>query len=125
MRIETFQMERTQSIWENRVQYNLSESGVHALHVSELGCDDLDRVRFNPDGLAGQLGIPEIELKLVITGRPLLEPLKQGHAPQFKFLLFGPHKPTGFAFPGQTALGIEKSAFQPMIPPFNPEQPVF
>ena len=44
MKIETFQMERTQSIWENQVQYNLSESGVHALRVSELGCEDLNDV---------------------------------------------------------------------------------
>jgi aspartate/methionine/tyrosine aminotransferase len=29
-------MERWQSTWENQVQYNLSESGVHALQVSEL-----------------------------------------------------------------------------------------
>ena len=45
MKIETFQMERMQSIWENRVRYNLSESGVHALQVSELECGDLDEVR--------------------------------------------------------------------------------
>jgi hypothetical protein len=36
MRIETFAMERMQSTWENRVAFNLSESGVHPLRVREL-----------------------------------------------------------------------------------------
>ena len=36
MRIEAFEMERWQSIWENRVRLNLSESGVHPMQVSDL-----------------------------------------------------------------------------------------
>ena len=36
MRIEPFAMERMQSTWENRVDFNLSESGVHPLRVEEL-----------------------------------------------------------------------------------------
>lgn len=36
MKIEPFQMERWQSIWENEVKYNLSESGVYALYLREL-----------------------------------------------------------------------------------------
>jgi aspartate/methionine/tyrosine aminotransferase len=36
MRVETFAMERMQSTWENVVELNLSESGVHPLRVSEL-----------------------------------------------------------------------------------------
>ena len=36
MKLETFALERFQSIWENRVAWNLSESGVHPLRVSEL-----------------------------------------------------------------------------------------
>lgn len=36
MRIETFLMERMQSTWENLVEFNLSESGVHPLRVREL-----------------------------------------------------------------------------------------
>ena len=36
MRIAPFQMERWQSTYEHRVRYNLSESGVHPLSVSEL-----------------------------------------------------------------------------------------
>jgi aspartate/methionine/tyrosine aminotransferase len=36
MNIEVFAMERFQSEWENRVQLNLSESGVHPLSLEEL-----------------------------------------------------------------------------------------
>ena len=32
----TFELERWQSTWENRVRFNLSESGVHPLSVREL-----------------------------------------------------------------------------------------
>ncbi|MBN2198273.1 MAG: aminotransferase class I/II-fold pyridoxal phosphate-dependent enzyme [Candidatus Aminicenantes bacterium] len=40
MKIETFKMERMQSAWENVVDYNLSESGVHPLSLRELVSDD-------------------------------------------------------------------------------------
>lgn len=36
MTFEPFAMERWQSTWENRVRYNLSESGVHPLSAAEL-----------------------------------------------------------------------------------------
>ncbi len=36
MRIEPFRMERMQSTYENYVEYNLSESGVHPMRASEL-----------------------------------------------------------------------------------------
>ena len=36
MKVETFEMERFQSIWENRVAHNLSESGVHPMSLEEL-----------------------------------------------------------------------------------------
>ena len=36
MQLETFEMERWQSIWENKVEFNLTESGVHALRIGEL-----------------------------------------------------------------------------------------
>lgn len=45
MRVEQFEMERMQSTWENRVDYNLSESGVYPLTPRELLQDqDLDTV---------------------------------------------------------------------------------
>jgi aspartate/methionine/tyrosine aminotransferase len=50
MKVETFEMERFQSIWENRVSHNLSESGVHPMSVEELlepaERDDLMKQRF-------------------------------------------------------------------------------
>ncbi|MBI3697367.1 MAG: aminotransferase class I/II-fold pyridoxal phosphate-dependent enzyme [Acidobacteria bacterium] len=36
MNIEPFEMERLQSQWENRVEYNLSESSVHPMALAEL-----------------------------------------------------------------------------------------
>jgi aspartate/methionine/tyrosine aminotransferase len=43
MKLHVFEMERWQSSWENQVEYNLSESGVHPLRVSELlGGEDVE-----------------------------------------------------------------------------------
>ncbi len=36
MKIETFELERRQSLWENTVEYNLTESGIHPFTISEL-----------------------------------------------------------------------------------------
>ena len=36
MKIEIFDLERIQSIWENRVKYNLTESGIHPYTLDEL-----------------------------------------------------------------------------------------
>lgn len=36
MKIEIFELERTQSVWENKVKYNLTESGIHPLTLDEL-----------------------------------------------------------------------------------------
>ena len=36
MKLEPFLMERMQSTWENVVDYNLSESGVHPVSLGEL-----------------------------------------------------------------------------------------
>ncbi len=43
MKFETFEMERMQSTWENRVAWNVSESGVHPLRVEEVADTDADR----------------------------------------------------------------------------------
>jgi aspartate/methionine/tyrosine aminotransferase len=40
MKIEPFEMERIQSLWENVVRYNLAESGVHPVSLEELIGDD-------------------------------------------------------------------------------------
>ena len=36
MKLETFAMERLQSTWENRVAWNLAESGIHPFRLEEL-----------------------------------------------------------------------------------------
>ena len=36
MKFEQFELERNQSLFENEVDYNLSESGVHPLKLSEI-----------------------------------------------------------------------------------------
>ena len=43
MKFEPFALERWQSIWENRVAWNLSESGVHPLRVEEVAVTEADR----------------------------------------------------------------------------------
>jgi len=45
VKIVPFEMERMQSTWENQVEINLSESGVHPLTLGELLDDDGDRRR--------------------------------------------------------------------------------
>src|SRR5437667_11044056 len=47
-----FELERWQSTWENRVRFNLSESGVHPLTIQELL------------GLAGASALPLLEVRL-------------------------------------------------------------
>ena len=62
MRIETFQMERMQSTWENLVRYNLSESGVHPLSIAELVGEGSDRDAFlgTELGYGQSNGTPEL-----------------------------------------------------------------
>ena len=55
MRLETFALERFQSIWENRVAWNVSESGVQPLRVSEL----VDTTAFHDALLEQELGYPQ------------------------------------------------------------------
>ena len=43
MKIELFAMERMQSTWENLVEFNLSESGVHPMRVAELFDTEAER----------------------------------------------------------------------------------
>jgi aspartate/methionine/tyrosine aminotransferase len=45
MKIEIFEMERAQSLWENRVKYNLTESGVHPYTLEEfLKSDEIEKL---------------------------------------------------------------------------------
>jgi len=55
MKLETFALERFQSVWENRVAWNISESGVHPLRVSEL----VDTPALHDGLLDHELGYPQ------------------------------------------------------------------
>ena len=65
MKIEIFKMERMQSLWENLVDYNLSESGVHPLNLKELlspaEIEELKEVRI---GYTQTNGTPELREKI-------------------------------------------------------------
>ena len=66
MRIETFQMERMQSMFENEVEYDLSESGVYPVSLNELielGFD-LDAALEIPLGYSQGNGTPELRSEL-------------------------------------------------------------
>src|SRR5687768_3925291 len=60
MRVEQFAMERMQSTWENRVDYNLSESGVYPLTPRELLDGDLEAVLDQPLVYTQSNGTPEL-----------------------------------------------------------------
>jgi hypothetical protein len=66
MKIDVFKMERMQSTWENVVDYNLSESGVHPLNLKEM---------LTPDELAS---LAEVELGYTQTNGTI--PLRQAIA---------------------------------------------
>jgi aspartate/methionine/tyrosine aminotransferase len=51
MKLETFSMERMQSTYENQVEFNLSESGVHPLTLGELVDNPADREALLGEGL--------------------------------------------------------------------------
>ena len=46
MKIDQFRMERTQCLYENEVEFNLSESGVHPLSIADILPDEGERAEF-------------------------------------------------------------------------------
>ncbi len=61
MKIEQFKMERMQSTWENVVEINLSESGVHPLSLQELiSQDELREILETRLGYSQTNGTPEL-----------------------------------------------------------------
>ncbi len=63
MEIEIFELERIQSVWENRVEYNLTESGIHPFTLKELlseaEMDDLLSLRLGYGQTNGSLELRE------------------------------------------------------------------
>lgn len=65
MKIEPFKMERWQSTWEKVVKYNLSESGVHPLTLSELiSSKDLEEILETRLGYIQTNGPSELRKKI-------------------------------------------------------------
>lgn len=61
MHIDPFRLERVQSIWENQVDFNLSESGIHPLSLKGLlGDGELESVMTLPLGYGQTNGAPEL-----------------------------------------------------------------
>ena len=69
MKFERFELERIQSEWEHIVKYNLSESGVEALRVTDL----IDSADLQQRFLQQKLGYPQtngtIPLRELISGQ--------------------------------------------------------
>jgi hypothetical protein len=65
MKIEAFELERWQSVWENRVELNIAESGVEPLSVRELVGDGVDLQRV----LDTRLGYPQTNGSEELRGR--------------------------------------------------------
>ncbi len=65
MKIETFKMERMQSTWENVVDYNLSESGVHPLNLKGLlTAEELDELAAVEIGYTQTNGTQELRERI-------------------------------------------------------------
>ena len=61
MRLKPFEMERYQSLWEHRVELNLSESGVHPLKISEFIPENLtEKILNTPLGYSQTNGTEEL-----------------------------------------------------------------
>lgn len=65
MKLEHFKMERMQSTWENEVEYNLSESGVHPLTLREfLSPEEIREVQEVGLGYSQSNGTPELRAQI-------------------------------------------------------------
>ena len=66
MKVETFELERVQSVWENQVEYNLTESGLHPFALKDLLTEDqLEQIISEPLGYGQTNG--SIPLREAIT----------------------------------------------------------
>jgi len=67
MKLQPFEMERWQSTWENQVEYNLSESGVHPLKLMELLDGDTSDMLRQPLGYSQTNGTEELRKTIAAT----------------------------------------------------------
>ena len=65
MKFEQFELERNQSLFENEVDFNLSESGVHPLKLSEILTEDEQNELLNKELFYGYTnGTPELRKRV-------------------------------------------------------------
>jgi len=88
--IEIFKMERMQSTWENVVDYNLSESGVHPLNLKELltpaELEDLTGIEIGYTQTNGTVGLRE-QIARLYPGVGLEQILATAGSSEANFLL--------------------------------------
>ncbi len=90
MKIEQFKMERMQSTWENVVEYNLSESGVHPFRLHELlSQEELAEIAKTSLGYSQTNGTPELrqEIARIYPGVSLDQLLVTSGSSEANFLL--------------------------------------
>ncbi|OGD20426.1 MAG: hypothetical protein A2W03_01770 [Candidatus Aminicenantes bacterium RBG_16_63_16] len=90
MKIDEFRMERLQSTWENVVEYNLSESGVHPLSLRELlGEGELEDILRLGLGYSQTNGTPELraEIARLYPGASVDQILATAGSSEANFLL--------------------------------------
>ena len=65
MKFEQFELERNQSLFENEVDFNLSESGVHPLKLSEILTEEEQKQILNTELFYGYTnGTPELRQRV-------------------------------------------------------------
>ncbi len=102
MKIEYFKMERMQSTWENVVEHNLSESGVHPLTPDELLTEEEKREMLSlPLGYSQTNGTPELRetIQKLYPGSTLDSILVTAGSSEANFLLMW-----SFIEPGDEAI---------------------
>jgi aspartate/methionine/tyrosine aminotransferase len=90
MKIEQFKMERMQSTWENVVEFNLSESGVHPLSLHELANEEeLQEISRLGLGYSQTNGTPELrgEIAGLYPGSNIDQILTTAGSSEANFLL--------------------------------------
>jgi len=126
MKIDVFKMERMQSTWENVVDYNLSESGVHPLNLKELltpaELESLTGVELGYTQTNGTVGLREAIARLY-PGISLEQILATAGSSEANFLLMWslvePGDEVLFELPNYMQMGGLLRAFGAEVKPFR------
>ena len=67
MKISTFELERSQSLWENKVKFNLTESGLHPYSLADvLSEDELYEINHTSLGYGYTDGHPDLKAQIAL-----------------------------------------------------------